>query len=155
MLKYRSSGAYPAHSSGNSEKGGSGCPVGGGGSSKGSSRWRHDDIPKEKIINIFQAELAKLREQVSHAKVFAACLIPARYNVLPFSKESSLERAINSRPSLALNGSGASAAHSSSVPVSHSNAPVGGGNSLKKLEAMALADGAAELPIQVNHAQQV
>ncbi|MFH4981605.1 hypothetical protein AB6A40_008314 [Gnathostoma spinigerum] len=36
----------------------------GGGSSRSSSRWRHDDIPKEKIITIFQTELAKLREQV-------------------------------------------------------------------------------------------
>uniref|UniRef100_A0AC34GUA2 DNA-binding protein SATB n=1 Tax=Panagrolaimus sp. ES5 TaxID=591445 RepID=A0AC34GUA2_9BILA len=30
-----------------------------------NSRWRHDDIPKEKIIDIFEAEKAKLREQES------------------------------------------------------------------------------------------
>ncbi|WKY03004.1 hypothetical protein Q1695_016362 [Nippostrongylus brasiliensis] len=30
-----------------------------------NSRWRHDDIPKEKIMSIFQTELAKLREQES------------------------------------------------------------------------------------------
>lgn len=42
--------------------------------SKGSSRWRHDDIPKEKITQIFENELAKLREQ-----------------------ETNLERAINHR----------------------------------------------------------
>ncbi|CAJ0580988.1 unnamed protein product, partial [Mesorhabditis spiculigera] len=39
-----------------------------------TSRWRHDDIPKEKIMSIFQNELAKLREQ-----------------------ENNIERAINSR----------------------------------------------------------
>ncbi|CAJ0942709.1 unnamed protein product, partial [Mesorhabditis belari] len=39
-----------------------------------SSRWRHDDIPKEKIMSIFQNELAKLKEQ-----------------------ESNIEKAINSR----------------------------------------------------------
>ncbi|VDN53760.1 unnamed protein product [Dracunculus medinensis] len=33
---------------------------------RSSSRWRHDDIPKEKIITIFQNELAKLREQVCY-----------------------------------------------------------------------------------------
>ncbi|CAI4230210.1 unnamed protein product [Auanema sp. JU1783] len=33
------------------------------GSSQRNSRWRHDDIPKEKIMSIFQSELAKLREQ--------------------------------------------------------------------------------------------
>ncbi len=32
-----------------------------------SSRWRHDDIPKEKILDIFQTELAKLKEQVSNS----------------------------------------------------------------------------------------
>ncbi|KAI1732610.1 CUT domain-containing protein [Ditylenchus destructor] len=32
----------------------------------GNSRWRHDDIPKEKIIGIFEAEKAKLREQESN-----------------------------------------------------------------------------------------
>ncbi|VDM54141.1 unnamed protein product [Angiostrongylus costaricensis] len=34
------------------------------GSTTRNSRWRHDDIPKEKIMSIFQSELAKLREQV-------------------------------------------------------------------------------------------
>ncbi|KAK5977379.1 CUT domain-containing protein, partial [Trichostrongylus colubriformis] len=34
------------------------------GSTTRNSRWRHDDIPKEKIMSIFQTELAKLREQV-------------------------------------------------------------------------------------------
>lgn len=29
-----------------------------------SSRWRHDDIPKEKIIGIYEAEKAKLESQV-------------------------------------------------------------------------------------------
>ncbi|KJH46420.1 CUT domain protein [Dictyocaulus viviparus] len=33
------------------------------GSTTRNSRWRHDDIPKEKIMSIFQSELAKLREQ--------------------------------------------------------------------------------------------
>lgn len=33
--------------------------------SRNNSRWRHDDIPKEKIIDIFEAEKAKLREQES------------------------------------------------------------------------------------------
>ncbi|VDO20528.1 unnamed protein product [Haemonchus placei] len=33
------------------------------GSTTRNSRWRHDDIPKEKIMSIFQTELAKLREQ--------------------------------------------------------------------------------------------
>ena len=32
----------------------------------GSGRWRHDDIPKEKIINIYEAEKAKLMEQESN-----------------------------------------------------------------------------------------
>ncbi|TKR65022.1 hypothetical protein L596_025486 [Steinernema carpocapsae] len=31
-----------------------------------SNRWRHDDIPKEKIMHIFQSELAKLKEQESN-----------------------------------------------------------------------------------------
>ncbi|KAK0419832.1 hypothetical protein QR680_014353 [Steinernema hermaphroditum] len=31
-----------------------------------SNRWRHDDIPKEKIMHIFQNELAKLKEQESN-----------------------------------------------------------------------------------------
>ncbi|KAK5979249.1 hypothetical protein GCK32_007969, partial [Trichostrongylus colubriformis] len=35
------------------------------GSTTRNSRWRHDDIPKEKIMSIFQTELAKLREQES------------------------------------------------------------------------------------------
>uniref|UniRef100_A0A914DF19 Homeobox protein cut-like n=1 Tax=Acrobeloides nanus TaxID=290746 RepID=A0A914DF19_9BILA len=35
-------------------------------STRSSSRWRHDDIPKEKIIDIFEAEKAKLREQESN-----------------------------------------------------------------------------------------
>lgn len=30
-----------------------------------TSRWRHDDIPKEKIMKIYKRELALLREQVS------------------------------------------------------------------------------------------
>ncbi|KAK6061125.1 CUT domain protein [Cooperia oncophora] len=34
------------------------------GSTTRNSRWRHDDIPKEKIMSIFQTELAKLREQL-------------------------------------------------------------------------------------------
>jgi hypothetical protein len=34
-------------------------------SGRTNSRWRHDDIPKEKIIDIFEAEKAKLREQES------------------------------------------------------------------------------------------
>lgn len=38
-----------------------------------SSRWRHDDIPKEKIIDIFQTELAKLREQVWLLPPFRGC----------------------------------------------------------------------------------
>lgn len=41
----------PSHASG------SGLPL-------RSSRWRHDDISKEKILSIFQSELAKLEEQV-------------------------------------------------------------------------------------------
>uniref|UniRef100_A0A8L7TEC4 Homeobox protein cut-like n=3 Tax=Brugia TaxID=6278 RepID=A0A8L7TEC4_BRUMA len=31
-----------------------------------TSRWRHDDIPKEKIMKIYKRELALLREQESH-----------------------------------------------------------------------------------------
>jgi len=31
-----------------------------------SSRWRHDDIPKEKIIGIYEAEKAKLESQVEN-----------------------------------------------------------------------------------------
>lgn len=31
---------------------------------KMGSRWRHDDIPREKIIGILEAEKAKLRDQV-------------------------------------------------------------------------------------------
>uniref|UniRef100_A0A0N5A967 Homeobox protein cut-like n=1 Tax=Syphacia muris TaxID=451379 RepID=A0A0N5A967_9BILA len=47
-------------------------------SQKSNSRWRHDDIPKEKIITIFQNELAKLKQQHDF-------------------KESNLEQAIISR----------------------------------------------------------
>lgn len=36
------------------------------GTTQRNSRWRHDDIPKEKIMSIFQTELAKLREQESN-----------------------------------------------------------------------------------------
>ncbi|KAI3422552.1 hypothetical protein GPALN_013055 [Globodera pallida] len=32
----------------------------------GGGRWRHDDIPKEKIIDIYEAEKAKLMEQECH-----------------------------------------------------------------------------------------
>uniref|UniRef100_A0A158P8D0 DNA-binding protein SATB n=1 Tax=Angiostrongylus cantonensis TaxID=6313 RepID=A0A158P8D0_ANGCA len=39
-------------------------PSSNAGSTTRNSRWRHDDIPKEKIMSIFQSELAKLREQV-------------------------------------------------------------------------------------------
>lgn len=36
------------------------------GTTQRNSRWRHDDIPKEKIISIFNSEMAKLREQESN-----------------------------------------------------------------------------------------
>ena len=36
------------------------------GTTQRNSRWRHDDIPKEKIISIFNTEMAKLREQESN-----------------------------------------------------------------------------------------
>jgi hypothetical protein len=42
-----------------------------------SGRWRHDDIPKEKIINIFEAEKAKLMEKESSnmsSKISGGCL---------------------------------------------------------------------------------
>uniref|UniRef100_A0A7E4ZXU1 DNA-binding protein SATB n=1 Tax=Panagrellus redivivus TaxID=6233 RepID=A0A7E4ZXU1_PANRE len=38
-------------------------PIANSSSRGNNSRWRHDDIPKEKIIDIFEAEKAKLREQ--------------------------------------------------------------------------------------------
>uniref|UniRef100_A0A1I8E9E5 Homeobox protein cut-like n=1 Tax=Wuchereria bancrofti TaxID=6293 RepID=A0A1I8E9E5_WUCBA len=43
--------------------------AGGGGANsvvQRTSRWRHDDIPKEKIMKIYKRELALLREQESH-----------------------------------------------------------------------------------------
>ncbi|KAE9419775.1 hypothetical protein Angca_005884 [Angiostrongylus cantonensis] len=41
------------------------------GSTTRNSRWRHDDIPKEKIMSIFQSELAKLREQSTLERAIA------------------------------------------------------------------------------------
>jgi len=38
----------------------------GGGERGGGGRWRHDDIPKEKIIGILEAEKAKILEQESN-----------------------------------------------------------------------------------------
>ncbi|CAK5115766.1 unnamed protein product [Meloidogyne enterolobii] len=37
-----------------------------GGGERGGGRWRHDDIPKEKIIGILEAEKAKILEQESN-----------------------------------------------------------------------------------------
>lgn len=34
-------------------------------STSSQSRWRHDDIPREKIMEIYNRELEKLKEQVT------------------------------------------------------------------------------------------
>uniref|UniRef100_A0AC34R2Y2 DNA-binding protein SATB n=1 Tax=Panagrolaimus sp. JU765 TaxID=591449 RepID=A0AC34R2Y2_9BILA len=53
--------------------------------SRNNSRWRHDDIPKEKIIDILEAEKAKLREQETNI-------------------EKAMNESVSPTPSLKMNG---------------------------------------------------
>ncbi|CAD6188334.1 unnamed protein product [Caenorhabditis auriculariae] len=67
-----------------------------------NSRWRHDDIPKEKIMSIFQTELAKLKEQESNLERAIASRSfsgPRRSDELALhpDRASSIEKVMTSR----------------------------------------------------------
>uniref|UniRef100_A0A915BT53 DNA-binding protein SATB n=1 Tax=Parascaris univalens TaxID=6257 RepID=A0A915BT53_PARUN len=118
---------------------------------RASSRWRHDDIPKEKIITIFQNELAKLREQEAHLEQAIAsrptCNATNTTAKLKDDKKSftnslkKLEEMAEMAPVPSSLSTLASAALSSSVSscssFSHAGSPLAQGNSLFAMKCKA------------------
>uniref|UniRef100_A0A0M3IDN8 Homeobox protein cut-like n=1 Tax=Ascaris lumbricoides TaxID=6252 RepID=A0A0M3IDN8_ASCLU len=118
---------------------------------RASSRWRHDDIPKEKIITIFQNELAKLREQEAHLEQAIAsrptCNTTNTTTKLKDDKKSftnslkKLEEMAEMAPVPSSLSTLASAALSSSVSscssFSHAGSPLAQGNSLFAMKCKA------------------
>uniref|UniRef100_A0A915PFB5 Homeobox protein cut-like n=1 Tax=Setaria digitata TaxID=48799 RepID=A0A915PFB5_9BILA len=105
-----------------------------------TSRWRHDDIPKEKIMKIYKRELALLREQESHLEQ----AIGSR----PLSVRSKDERFIatmettNTKPSsLSSSSSRCGSTRDTSSPT-QSNLPV---NSAQALFALKCRNGMASI----------
>ncbi|CAB3403145.1 unnamed protein product [Caenorhabditis bovis] len=63
-----------------------------------SSRWRHDDIPKEKIMSIFQNELAKLKEQTVTKSSGSSSSSPRKFTgPTEFTNLSAVDRVMRQR----------------------------------------------------------
>ncbi|VDN41578.1 unnamed protein product [Gongylonema pulchrum] len=86
---------------------------GGSASSQRTSRWRHDDIPKEKIITIYHREMAKLKEQESHLEH----AVGSRSSHPRIKEEKSAEPADSVASSMASTVGGAATGSSSPLPV--------------------------------------
>uniref|UniRef100_A0A158Q7Q3 Homeobox protein cut-like n=1 Tax=Elaeophora elaphi TaxID=1147741 RepID=A0A158Q7Q3_9BILA len=103
-----------------------------------TSRWRHDDIPKEKIMKIYKRELALLREQESHLE---QAIGSRSLNVKSKDEKLTTMETSNKSSSLSSSSSRCGSTRDASSPP-QSNFPV---NSVQALFALKCRNGMASI----------